>query len=596
MFKKFLTYYRYQKSIRQWAATVGYTEKDIDWIFTWTNITTAKPHKNLVVVFERDLRIRDYTTIYKTAKLTILEKNPADMRKVRFGVPPELLQELLTYVRLVAAAQVAQSPLPDATATVRKEFQPYLKDSFTVDVGVWVDGNLRGSRLVNSDNNDNAVTTATVNCLNDDRLKPIMSTELDRAIFEITIVPNLWFPVDESNLQQPASHTMATHCTQAGSIKSIYVPMIANQTAHGNLSEYLGGLYQKAKLVEPKGVTFETAPAYPAVETGKGEILILEGCHPKYITTEISAHSLEIIRDNILVNIDDDGFVPIIRTVKNEANAALDLTRIAFVFYALSEYWALTNDQRVETKLEALQKMLGHILDHHAKNPQTMWAKNYCNQAAAYVPHLIRPQPFTVEETSYVKQTPLGHIQYTKQQILQRGIGAEAATRYLATVREIFQAWRESPPQFKCPVQYADLLWLLVYSNLPSEAEEFANWLRTIQNEDGSFHSQVPAKVYSRGTGKVAEAAACCADTEDITKKALTYLRKMQYSDATMYHIPMRLQGYYRGGFRHDAWNRDLWLDGSAHVLLAELRLLHASAYRDHLQTYLSEYRLGLSQ
>jgi hypothetical protein len=51
---------------------------------------------------------------------------------------------------------------------------------------------------------------------------------------------------------------------------------------------------------------------------------------------------------------------------------------------------------------------------------------------------------------------------------------------------------------------------------------------------------------------------------------------KMQYLPENSYFIPEKNLDYAIGGFRHDYFNPDLWIDSAGHFLLAASRFLNA--------------------
>ncbi|MDP2837980.1 MAG: hypothetical protein Q8O53_01755, partial [Candidatus Moranbacteria bacterium] len=102
-------------------------------------------------------------------------------------------------------------------------------------------------------------------------------------------------------------------------------------------------------------------------------------------------------------------------------------------------------------------------------------------------------------------------------------------------------------------------------------------WYQSKQQKNGAFpYSPGSTFVYTRGTGKIFETLACFPEeNKAMLEKVFAWLRTMQYTKENTFFMNQDEQTLLVGGFRHDAFNREAWIDASAHVILGATRLLN---------------------
>jgi len=123
---------------------------------------------------------------------------------------------------------------------------------------------------------------------------------------------------------------------------------------------------------------------------------------------------------------------------------------------------------------------------------------------------------------------------------------------------------------------------------------KIADWLVGFQRKDGSFWStnDDPNFVYVRSTGKIFEVLpdalnmAISANDDLRIKKykkainiCLTWLRGMQYDENNVFFVKKEIRERVIGGFRHDYFNQEAWIDAAAHFILGGTRLLTLLKY-----------------
>jgi len=54
---------------------------------------------------------------------------------------------------------------------------------------------------------------------------------------------------------------------------------------------------------------------------------------------------------------------------------------------------------------------------------------------------------------------------------------------------------------------------------------------------------------------------------------AFSWLKDMQYVEEAVYFVKPELRERTIGGFRHDVYNQEIWMDSAAHVLIGGSRI-----------------------
>ena len=174
-------------------------------------------------------------------------------------------------------------------------------------------------------------------------------------------------------------------------------------------------------------------------------------------------------------------------------------------------------------------------------------------------------------------QGPITRLQYA---MLLASSGTESLRRAQEICLSIYSEWLGVRDNAQLAL-YAEMIPLNVeLSNRTGDnsyidrAMSIADWYVSMQCDDGSF-PLAPQKhlPYTRGTGKIIEALATIPKRyREVIRRSFRYLGSMQYTQSSTYHIASNMEGDFLGGFRHDALDRDSWIDGAAHVVLAVAR------------------------
>ena len=160
-------------------------------------------------------------------------------------------------------------------------------------------------------------------------------------------------------------------------------------------------------------------------------------------------------------------------------------------------------------------------------------------------------------------------------------VGTDKYEFILKDVERIFSEFNEKKGPNMQTSKYPELiavlhaLWLKTHNKIWKEkALIVSDWYIKTQKEDGAFpRSSESSFSYSRGTGKIFETLACFPkENHQSLVKAFIWLSSMQYTEDNLYWTPGQI---LEGGIRHDAFNREAWIDASAHFVLGTARWLN---------------------
>lgn len=580
MFNRYSAYFQYRKAVSLIAKKAGYEDSNITFIYPWGTPSKLDP-TDLICVFDiLDFQApNSHLQILKSNHVTLYEVSERAKLSLRAGLPQQLVYPLLDQVRRIATQSAANGPTSFDASTIPKEFQTYLSLECVLDVTVWIDGMLRGSRVVHGRPLTEALAAASKDVVRDTRFKPVSADELHRTHFELIIVPDIWLPVTALDLEDAEiPKAIASRIDHNGTPKAWFMPNVGNQHDYSKPNIYFSALAQKGKLSRTNKTFFYFAPTFSYVLSPNGTAgIVLSGLIPKETPKISPKEQSSQLAEHITRHIDSDGYSPIIQRISSPVYPALDVTRLAFMSVALAEYIHFSNDQKSQDAQARLYGFLKNCIGDQDILPQCylLQSEHYLSQQATakYMQNVIKYSVSCQTESAVFIS-----IQVMKTRVLY-GEDTDQETR--SDVETIYTHWQKHKEVIS-PVIFADLLLILSLLKMTDRVLEMVAFLGSKQLPDGTFTYKPVA--YTRGIGKIAEACAGIPEAHEICSRAISWLERMQYTEETMYHIPLLLQEGSKSGLRHDYWNRDVWLDGSAHALVAFTRLAYAQAHRSHRQ------------
>jgi len=520
----------------------------------------------------------------------------ADMKKTALHLARKSLEFLLTKKRYPKTGELGIS-LPET-------FQ--LKTD--LGVALWVDGILRGSAIVENRNLGSGVVEATYSATRDARFKPIKIEELPLTKIEITLISDLKIPIDKDFITRNEILYDKGYLLKRDGKKGWLLPEIFNVAKFKNLKEFLFRLAsEKASL--PSEVIFDKKTDIyffeidDFIEGEKAEeFLELDGPVAKPKKTANIEETAILAADWLLKIQEPDGnFPPIINPASGIASQ-IDWPRCAFSGWSLVEFGRVTEKSvYIEAGRKAFFYLKDYLLQQHILSDQ-----NKASLALAYLGQLA----LSLNSWEDAKQCGFEIINSENlliyEPVLFAQIGSffvELAKIDMSYFKAALHLARQNQQKFDAALRngaemnlagWAELVNLYVKLFFASRehiyldaAVKIADWLLKYQVGSGAFASSTKSNfVYTRGTGKIAEVLAALMspiliDAKiDINyyrvclQKTFEWLAAMQYRSEDSYFIPGKNLINTTGGFRHDYFNFDCWIDSAAHYLLGTSRYL----------------------
>lgn len=476
----------------------------------------------------------------------------------------------------------------------------------TVDVTLWVRGELRGSQIVEGKSCLEAVYEATLRAREDARFKPVMSEEYNEVRIELTIMHDLHIPLTETELNQDEIYCDKAHSVISEDRRSWYVPAVFNCRTFPNL-EYLRNslLYEKARMQKGVLKTVFICEVIDCIESiGKDRALTLHGPVLKsdeYTSKDENAEGnnlpdsriarVRIALDHIVRIQDADGSFPVTVSPFVIERPRIDWVRSACllsgVAMSLKAFSELQNNLEYMNLVEKGYRFLRrHLYTNRTMDAQTRcMSLLYHHEVVQFLgedTEIERSHVAIVDSMHMCGYNPILYTQLGRHFLAYRGATEKEkleARKFGELVLKDFDVKKSEGVETLDLASYADLPNLLTEISsigsdecLKTRGEEIFNWFLENQNSDGSFPARIGSSYrYTRGTGKVLEALSRSRITrhDRAYQKAIVWLHSMQYQKESVYFVHRELQEKIIGGFRHDHHNATLWIDSVVHYLIA---------------------------
>ncbi len=305
----------------------------------------------------------------------------------------------------------------------------------------------------------------------------------------------------------------------------------------------------------------------------------------------------------------DGNFIPIINPLSRKlVSNEVDWSRSGLASWALAEFSKITGNFGY---LEASQKNFSYLKKHLLDNGDIIDGIPYSIITLAFLGETAVALDFRQESLEagfgIVKMAPLRKFEPTSYSQAAAFLASLSKfdSQFLAPALKFSKILEES---FEDNLKNRRAMNLAGWAGLADvflrlfeitndfsyllKAKKIADWLVYYQLDCGAFKLATDSNfIYSRGTAKSAEILAQIFTSSDkqidsvldkvyykkSLEKAFDWLFKMQYSAENSYFIPERNNDFVLGGFRHDYFNSDLWIDSAGHFLLGASRFLKGS-------------------
>lgn len=484
----------------------------------------------------------------------------------------------------------------EAVLMLSGDLRKRLVDQQNLDVAVWVQGKLRASVIVTEESGERALEIASKRATWDKRFAPLALEEFPEARIEITFMSDLFFPVLESDYRRgDIDPTKGYRVTAPDGKRGWYLPEVHNCVSFRSLPHMLEQLTVNKAAIHREDFErcrFEQFSTFDWIENGSG-IMTLSG------PTETPDHerfTVEFLRQILESSMawlgrlqKPDGSIPAIFS-PHDTDEKMRLPALGGVGYALAFSGRVLENNQVLESAERVWRYLYTCLIQEAvkkSDIQYLFTTVYflrlslelkkdvaLSEIASIVPSLprIRNNPILWLQTlsfladyeerdsrTYAdlvrKEALLAYKNFQKRRVLP-GEQVALYPELIAVYAKLF-------------IMTGDVTWR-------KRGIEGSKRYQSMQQEDGSFpHSPERIFAYTRGTSKIFEALAVFPEENDPSlKKAFAWIRTMQYNQDNTFHLTLEQRRRLCGGFRHDAFNKEAWIDASAHVILGLARIL----------------------
>ncbi len=538
-----------------------------------------------------------------------LQKN--QFKPLRWGLNEEEKRTALKIARESIEIFLKEKRIPKIT-----DFSFSLSGAFylktDLDVALWTKGVLRGSWVaVNNFLGEGIIETA-IYASRDSRFKPLEFDELKDARIEITLFSDLKIPLSKSLLNKNEIFHDKGYLIRRGSKGGWFLPQVFNVSSFKTLKEFLSRLGSEKAFLQEKEIfdkkteifIFEVDDFIEGEE--KEEIFSLAGPAARAGKPEGKIKNSAISAADWLIKMQepDGNFVPIINPLTSRTSQ-LDWPRSIFTGWSLIEFGkAVGNPKYIDAGRKNFSYGKKYILDEQI-------IKNFNNEGLdlAYLGQEALSLGYSQEALQCGNRILEKENQLKFEPILFSQIGS-----FLAELSRIDKNFMTSALRFGEKAQIAfdndlhqrRLMQLAVWAELANlylklfeiqsdsshlqAVRKVIDWLLSHQLDNGSFRAANDSNsnfVYTRGTAKIAEVLAeifilekqidgalDLAYYKNCLEKALDWLKTMQYSFENSYFIPKKNLDLIIGGFRHDYFNQEAWIDSAGHFLLAGSRFL----------------------
>lgn len=552
--------------------------------------------------------------IFCSPELEIYENKKRFQRKqfnpLRWG-----LEEADKKTALKIARESIRIFLEEKRTPQIKDFKMSLAPVFAsrtdLDVALWVNGALRGSKVAENKLLGEGIVEAAINASRDSRFKPLELAELENARIEITLFSDLKIPLSRSLIEKNEIFYDKGYLARRGSREGWFLPLAFNGIQFKELKEFLFRLALEKASLPPEEIfdkhtnffVFEVDDFIEGIK--EGEVLSLLGPVARIKNPESEIKNPAIAAANWLLKMQEPegNFIPIINPFTGK-NSKPSWPRSIFSGWSLIEFGkAIGNPEYVEAGRKNFSYNKKYLLDEQI-------IKNFNSESLdlAYLGQEALSLGYQ-EETRLCGQRILeNENQLEFEPILFSQIGSfltelsksdknflVPALRFCEKTQLMFDtALRQK--QLMQPASWAELANLhlklfQVEKNIfhLQRACKVIDWLLSHQSYDGSFKATNygDSKPYTRSTAKIAEVLAGIVALEKQIdgafdpvyykkglEKTFIWLEMMQYSFENSYFIPKNNLELIVGGHRHDYFNQEAWIDSAGHFLLAVSRFL----------------------
>lgn len=611
MFWRFI-YSHQLRAIFEWLSRIV-TEKDI--------ILVNLPEKQGYFYFEFPLRYRDKPKVFKEKpeeeKITFVVRRPFRQEKqladqwIQIFSSPEVeifenknrisetlpLRFKLGEKEKELSLKIARDSLDTFLSTGKslnlEHFNNVTKRfRFKTDlcVALWTRGRLRGSVVLEDRHFGEGIAESAILAARDSRFKPLDISELNDTRIEVTVMSDLRIPIKFLPETKNYIHHEKGYLLEKSGKMGWFLPEVHNVRRYRNLENFFGDLaeekaglerdsYKKSKIfifevddfIESNNHEKALSLSGPVVSAFQNQTHEFE---------KFFLYRLNMAADWLCENQEPDGNMPPVINALSGQKKQIDWPRFIFTARALAEFGVATKENKY---LIASEKSFKYIKKYLFSN---VTIKNY-ELSLAYYGQLALTLS-KLDEAAVVADKlcrPLSNAKFEPITFAQTGSFLKDFLKhnnnYSGTFENVLKNLKnnlEKEINWQKDINLA--LWAETANTFFGIDREFYKkiiaWLLSRQMPNGAFTESTDSNfAYTRGTGKILEVLATeTLNVSDEISKALKWFTSMQYDEENTYFVPYEIRPKIIGGFRHDYFNQEAWIDSAGHFLLAGARLL----------------------
>lgn len=558
---------------------LGFVRRGGWWIFMGPTRTESNFSFLIVIGSNMSHTGPKWTQLFRSSELLILSNDPTRAHPLNLSVTEQ--KRLLALAR-----QEGIDALNNPSAAERHILSA--ASLIEVCVAFWKDGQVRGSMMAGSETLEGAVRKATRRAiLLDYRWKPLSLEEFSLVQIEITTFSPVKVNIKAQN-QSTIDYTKG-YTARYGERLGLYVPEVFNAQRFLDRNSFF------RTLVETKGgmsfrdsrrVRIDSFEVCDFIESKSNNKLLEMSASMEqsgiYQSNDIEESMIRSAQAGIswLGSIrEEDGNIPPVVHVFGHSLAQFDISRLAFVAYALAE-WQQTFLLPIhhDHLLRTIRFVRDNIPHTGALIRQQAYALTYLGHAyvslndkaaaLALAPEVVRAGRADPSDSMLGLQI----ISLLRRLEQASGVLFEEASFFERVCKERFAEQKKRPDIDIA--SWAEAAFAFTFTD-PEYADRIVRWLMGHQNYDGSFR-QSPANefAYTRGSAKIFEVLAVHPGYENALGRADAWLRSMQYTTRNTFFIQPHFRRYVIGGIRHDYGNPDAWIDSVGHYVLGAVRYL----------------------
>lgn len=554
--------------------------------------------------------------LFETPELKIYENrkrsDASQFRPLRWGLGEEEKKTALKIARKALKIYLNDKKKPKFEDLDLEKIPLIFGLKTDLDVSLWTKGVIRGSWVVENNSLADGIISGAIFAARDPRFKPLEPEELEKTKIEIILFSDLKIPVSQDFIKENKIIHNKGYVIAREEKRGWFLPEVFNMSRFKDLNDFLMRLgTEKAGLraeeVLDRKTEIKIFEVQDFIESNEPEkILNLRGPIAEQKNLIELEYSASLAAD-WLVNIQEENgnLPPIINPLIGESLKQIDWPRLAFCGLGLAEYGIFCeNIKYIEAGKKVFDYLNKYIISEDNINIATAGQTltlAYLGQLALVLDSRKTAQlcaAAIMEKERFLNFEPIRFAQISLFFILISQFDRqflETSIKLAAAIGDNFKeniknkksmdlaSWAEAPNLF------LKLYQIKKDSSFLKEAEKMVQWLLENQMAGGgfkSFDSVDSDFAYARGTGKIVEVLANILLSNEfdslfnrdyyiqIIKQGFNWLISMQYLPDNSYFVPEKNLGKVIGGFRHDYFNTDLWIDSAGHFILTVTRFL----------------------